>query len=953
MVQSEAQLEESLITQLTGLGYERVAVLDAAALEQNLKRQLEAHNKLTLSNGEFQKVLNYLNKGNVFERAKTLRDRMQLPRDDGTTAYLQFLESEHWCQNRYQVTNQVTVEGRHKNRYDVTLLINGLPLVQIELKRRGMEIKEAFNQVNRYHRHSYRAGNGLFQYVQLFVISNGVNTKYYANNRKQDFNQTFFWTDKENRLITQLGAFADAFLEKCHLSKMITKYIVLHESDKVLMVLRPYQYFAAEALVNRVAHTRKNGYIWHTTGSGKTLTSFKAAQLLTALPDVHKVVFVVDRADLDYQTTREFNYYSEGSVDGTTNTHSLVKQLAGENKLIVTTIQKLNTAVKSSRHERAMERLKDKLVVFIFDECHRSQFGETHTAIVKFFSEAQLFGFTGTPIFADNAIKKRTTKSLFDECLHRYVITNAIKDQNVLKFSVEYWGRLKHKDGSLIDEQVEKINTREIFEHEERLTGVVDWIIENHGRKTHSKQFSSIFCVSSVEMLIKVYDIFKVKKDAGEHDLRVVTIFTPTDNEPDDAANGLIGDPEMDVDAADFNSHSKDKLESFIRDYNAMYGVQHSAKDSTAFYTYYKDIAKRMKERDREGFLDADRADILLVVNMFLTGFDAKKLNTLYVDKNLRYHGLIQAYSRTNRTLGELKSQGNIVCFRNLKAKTDEAVALYSDPNANESVLLEPYEHYVEHFNIVVATLRTISETPDAVNDLDSEDDQLRFVQAFRGLIRELNVLTSFTEFNFSDLDLPEQQFEDFKSKYLDIHDRFKTGGGGEGTSIISDVDFELELIARDEINVAYILRLLKELQETENEEGKSLKYEKKKQAVLDTLSQETQLRSKRGLIEAFISRYLPDLKPEDDVAEVFGAYWSKEKQEALEKLSQAEGLELEAAERLLSDYQFSGKVPLREEVFAALETKPKLLERRAVHERVVDQLLNIVQTFDDGVGDL
>ena len=951
MTQSEAQLEESLITQLTGLGYERVSIPDAKALEQNLKRQLEKHNGLTLSDGEFGKVLNHLNKGNVFERAKTLRDRMQLPRDDGTTAYIQFLDSENWCQNRYQVTHQVSVEGRHKNRYDVTLLINGLPLVQIELKRRGMEIKEAFNQVNRYHRHSYRAGSGLFQYVQLFVISNGVNTKYYANNRKQDFKQTFFWADRENKLITQLDRFADAFLEKCHLSKMICKYIVLHESDKVLMVLRPYQYFAAEALVDRVAHTYKNGYIWHTTGSGKTLTSFKAAQLLTALDGVHKVVFVVDRADLDYQTTREFNYYSEGSVDGTTNTHSLVKQLAGENKLIVTTIQKLNTAIKSSRHERAMERLKDKRVVFIFDECHRSQFGETHNAIVNFFSKAQMFGFTGTPIFADNAIKKRTTKSLFDECLHRYVITNAIKDQNVLKFSVEYWGKLKRKDGSLIDVQVEKIDTKEFFEHEERLTGVVDWIIANHGRKTHSKQFSSILCVSSVEMLIKVYDIFKRKKDAGEHDLRVVTIFTPTDNEPDDAANGLIGDPDFDVDAAEVNSHSKDKLESFIKDYNAMFSTQHSAKDTNAFYTYYKDIAKRMKERDKEGFLDADRADILLVVNMFLTGFDAKKLNTLYVDKNLRYHGLIQAYSRTNRTLGELKSQGNIVCFRNLKDKTDEAVRLYSDENANESVLLEPYEHYVERFNLGVRTLQAISETPDAVNNLYSEDEQLEFVQAFRGLIRELNVLSSFTEFKFSDLELPEQQFEDFKSKYLDIHDRFKNGGGGEGTSIIDDVDFELELIQRDEINVAYILKLLAKLKETETKKGKGQAYEKQKKQVLDTLSQEAQLRSKRELIERFIDENMPALRPEDDVTEAFAGYWSAEKDASLDALSQQERIDRAAIERLLSDYQFSGKEPLREEVFAALENKPKLVDRKTVFERIVGKLMEIVRVFEDDMG--
>ncbi len=358
---------------------------------------------------------------------------------------LEFLNTEHWCQNQYQVTHQISQKGRYQNRYDVTLLINGLPLVQIELKRRGLALKEAFNQINRYQRHSFWADNALFQYVQIFVISNGVNTRYYANNRKQSYKQTCYWANENNELITQLDDFADSFLEKCHLSKMICRYTVLHESDKILMVLRPYQYYAVEAIIERVKTTRKNGYIWHTTGSGKTLTSFKAAQILKELPNVHKVIFVVDRADLDYQTSREFNYYSPDCVDTTDNTKNLVKQMAGKNQLIVTTIQNLNTAIKNPRHEKAIEALKNKPIVFIFDECHRSQFGKTHKNIKNFFSKAQMFGFTGTPIFADNAVTnqqgKRTTKDLFEDCLHRYVITNAIADENVLKFSVEYWGK--------------------------------------------------------------------------------------------------------------------------------------------------------------------------------------------------------------------------------------------------------------------------------------------------------------------------------------------------------------------------------------------------------------------------------------------------------------------------------------------------------------------------------
>lgn len=967
MTQSEAQLEESLVQRLTGLGYDRVTITDADQLRANLKKQLEIHNKIQLSNHEFAKVLNHLDKGNVFERAKILRDRLQFTRDDGSSCYLQFLNTEHWCQNQYQVTNQVTIEGKYKNRYDVTLLVNGLPLVQIELKRRGMELKEAFNQINRYQRHSFWAESGLFQYVQLFVISNGVNSRYYANNRKQEFKQTFYWADEENNLITQLDDFADAFMEKCHLSKMISKYVVLHESDKILMVLRPYQYYAVEAIVDRVKLTQeqlnssgksKNGYIWHTTGSGKTLTSFKASQILTKLPKVHKVVFVVDRADLDYQTSREFNFFSNGSVDGTNDTSALVKQMAGDNPLIVTTIQKLNSAIKKPKHEAAMETLKDKRIVFIFDECHRSQFGDTHKNIVNYFSNAQLFGFTGTPIFAENATKnelgKRTTKDLFDECLHKYVITNAIADDNVLKFSTEYWGKLKRKDGSLIDEQVPAINIKEFFENPDRINSIVDWVIAHHNRKTHNKQFSAMMCVSSVETLIKYYEAFKAKKAAGEHDLRVVTIFTYGTNEEDADANGLIGEPNFDIKTDDpKNKHSREKLEEYVADYNAMYKTKQSVKDSRAFYTYYKDIAKRMKERDKESFKDKDRADILLVVNMFLTGFDAKKLNTLYVDKNLKYHGLIQAYSRTNRILGELKSQGNVVCFRNLKKNTDQAIALFCDNNPQESILVEPYDNYVELFNAGVLELRAIARTPEDVNQLISEDDQLKFVRAFRQLMRTLNVLKSFTEFRWMDLDLSEQEFEDFKSKYLDIYERSRSED--EGVSIVEEVDFELELIHKDDINVAYILALLAELyrqQQTKDEAGRE-EGDRRKNEILDMLGKETQLRSKRELIEKFINEYMPNIPTDKDIAEEFKDYWGKEKQAELDALCETEGMSSQAVYKMIEEYHFSGKEPLRETVFESMDKKPKVMERKKIFERVVKKLLDLIRKFDDDMGDV
>ncbi|NKB76293.1 MAG: HsdR family type I site-specific deoxyribonuclease [Gammaproteobacteria bacterium] len=956
MSQSEAQLEESLIQRLSnGLGYTQVSIRNADELRDNLKQQLEIHNKIRLSGGEFNRILNHLDKGNVFMRAKTLRDRFRLDRDDGSRCYIQFFNSDHWCQNQYQVTSQVTVEGQYNNRYDITLLINGLPLVQIELKRRGMELKEAFNQINRYQRHSYWAESGLFNYVQLFVISNGVNTKYYANNRHQDFKQTFFWADKENNKISDLDRFADAFLEKCHVSKMISKYIVLHESDKILMALRPYQYYAVEAIVDRVKNGRSHGYIWHTTGSGKTLTSFKAAQILTVFPKVDKVLFVVDRADLDYQTTREFNAFSEGSVDGTNNTQALVRQMAGDQPLIVTTIQKLNTAIKSARHEAAMNASQDQRIVFIFDECHRSQFGDTHKNITQFFTRAQLFGFTGTPIFKANAATndhgKRTTEDLFGERLHEYVITNAIADDNVLPFSIEYWGKLKRKDGTLIDEQVEKIDKKAFFENPERIANIADWIIAHHGRKTHSKQFSAMLCVSSKDALMRYYDTFKGKKDAGEHDLRIATIFTYGANEEDADANGLTGDPNFEVNTDDPASrHSREALEAYVADYNAMYKTRQSVKDSRGFYTYYKDIAKRMKERDRKDFSDDDRCDILLVVNMFLTGFDAKKLNTLYVDKNLKYHGLIQAFSRTNRTLGELKSQGNIVCFRNLKSNADEAIALFSDLNAETRVFIEPYEQYVEMFNEDVATLQTLAPTPGDVDQLISEEEQAAFVRAFRALARHLNVLKSFTEFSWSDLTLSEQTFEDYKSKYLDLFEKSRSSDE-DGASIIEELDFELELIHRDDVNVAYILKLLADLHRHKDQEDKAGEQEKTRKSIIDLLTKETQLRSKRELIEAFINDYMPTLPVEADIPQAFGQFWEDKKQLSIDELCATEKLRPRAVTAMVEQYNFSGKPPLRDDVFNALSYKPKLMERKSIYKRITDKLIELIKTFDDNIG--
>ncbi|TAJ47746.1 MAG: type I restriction endonuclease subunit R [Chitinophagaceae bacterium] len=945
--QPEAILEQQLIAQLQKIGYAYTLINSEKDLISNLKTQLEKHNNIQFSKTEFDRVLNILSKGSVFEKAKTLREKQHIVKDNGENLFFEFIQTEHWCQNQFQVTHQVTMEGKYKNRYDVTLLINGLPLVQIELKRKGLELKEAFNQINRYQRHSFASNSALFQYVQIFVISNGVNTKYYANNRNQSFKQTFFWADKENkRLSNILNGFTSEFLDPCHISKMICKYTVLNETNKILMVLRPYQFYAVEALIDRVKNSNKNGYIWHTTGSGKTLTSFKASQILTKLPQIKKVVFVVDRKDLDYQTNKEFNSFSKGCIDGTNNTRQLVNQFIDDTPLIVTTIQKLNTAISKKQYWGKMERLKDEKIVFLFDECHRSQFGDTHKRINLFFNNIQLFGFTGTPIFAANSIKnesgRRTTKDLFGECLHKYVITDAIKDENVLKFSVEYVGRYKKKESATeIDIEVEDIDKKELMESPKRIHKIADYILVHHNRKTHSREFTAMFCVSSIETLLKYYDYFQKCKEEGKHDLKIATIFSYTANEDDADANGFIGE-ELSVtgDATALGAlskHSREKLDDYISHYNKMFGTNFSTKDSESFYNYYNDISKRVKDRD---------IDILLVVNMFLTGFDSPTLNTLYVDKNLKYHGLIQAYSRTNRILNELKSQGNIIAFRNLKKATDEAITLFSNKAAIEVIIIKPYEEYVKKFNKAVLALFEITPTVNSVNDLATEDDELEFIKAFRELMRIKNILTAFADFKWDDLSIEEQKFEDYKSKYLDLYDKVKSNNQKEKVSILEDVDFELELIHRDEINVKYIIQLLIKLKLQTQKDVTQTEKE-----IFTLLSGEAHLRSKRELIEKFIQENLPVIKDADDIPETFEKFWNNEQEAAFKKLVKEENLLADKTQSLIEDYLYAEREPLRDEVLQLLENgEPKLLERKKIGDRILKRILGFVDTFINGM---
>ncbi|SKA16323.1 type I restriction endonuclease subunit R [Sediminibacterium ginsengisoli] len=948
--ESEQILEEKLIAQLQKLGYQFVSVPNEASLIQNLKTQLEKHNNLNFSDTEFEKVLNILNKGSVFEKAHTLRQKQHIIKDNGDNLYFEFLNTEFWCQNQYQVTNQVSQEGTYKNRYDVTLLINGLPLVQIELKRRGLELKEAFNQVDRYRKHSFGAGHGLFHFVQIFIISNGVNTKYFSNfgTSKQEYLQTFHWTDENNKPLNNiLNGFTDAFLEPCHVSKMICKYIVLHATEKKLMILRPYQYYAVENIIKKVSENiilngydiNKNGYIWHTTGSGKTLTSFKASQILANIPAIKKVVFVVDRKDLDYQTNQEYEKFSKGCVSSADNTSELIQKFNDPTvRIIVTTIQKLNYAIAGKNILR-MKDIQHQRMVFIFDECHRSQFGDTHKKIVNYFTNIQLFGFTGTPILAENSNGEKTTNSLFGKCLHKYVITDAIRDENVLRFSVEYIQTFKQKD-HIIDLKVEEINEEEVFEAPERKEAIVDYILQYHSQKTQNGAYCAMMCVQDIDSVIKYYEIFKAKKKTSVHHLKIATIFSFAQNEDplDFEIKSDTGRAQELKESEQLIPHRRDLLDTYIQDFNEMYGTAYSTKDSLSFYNYYNDVAKKAKNKD---------LDILLVANMFLTGFDSKYVNTLYVDKNLQYHGLIQAFSRTNRIHDKNKTQGNIVCFRNLKEKTDEAITLFSNKDAIDEVIVEPYEKYVIQFNKAVDALSDITPTFDSVDDLYSEEDQMQFVLAFREVMRLFKKMEHYTEFDWNDLNIKEQIFKNFTGKYQDLKDKISLKKDSTKISILEDIDFELELIRRDTINVTYILQLLIKLK-TNNKAKDKTAIETE---ISNLLNSEVTLRSKRELIDKFIKENFVRIADVEDIKEEFDKFWDEEQRRELSKIIVEENLSVDKTEKLIENYLFAERVPLRDEVLELIEgAKPGLLERKSSGNRILKRIVDFVETFIKGL---
>ena len=932
--QSEAALEEGLIRTLIENSYERVVIKEEENLRDNFKRQLEKHNRKELelhgrtqfTDAEFDRILLHLEGGTRFEKAKKLRDLYTLQTDDGKNIWVEFLNTKRWCQNEFQVANQITVEGRKKCRYDVTILINGLPLVQIELKKRGVELKQAYNQVQRYHKTSF---HGLFDYIQIFVISNGVNTRYFANNPNGGYKFTFNWTDKANNAFNDLNMFANFFFDKCTLGKIISKYVVLHEGDKSLMVLRPYQYYAVEEIINRVENTNKNGYVWHTTGAGKTLTSFKAAQLVSEIDGIDKVMFVVDRHDLDTQTQSEYEAFEPGAVDNTDNTYELIKRLSGNSKIIITTIQKLNCAVTHDYYNKHLQEVRDKKVVMIFDECHRSHFGDCHKNIVNFFTNLQIFGFTGTPIFAENAKQEHTTAEVFGECLHKYMIKDAIADENVLGFLVEYY-----EGQSDID-----------LEAESRMTEIAQFILNNYKKSTFDGDFNALFAIQSVPMLLKYYKIFKSLKP----DIKIGAIFTYAANSSqDDELTGM---------GQGFANQSvtSDELQMVIDDYNEMFGTAFSTDN---FSAYYDDVNERMKKRKK----DMEPLDLLLVVGMFLTGFDAKKLNTLYVDKNLEYHGLLQAFSRTNRVLNEKKRFGKIVCFRDLKDKVDTSIKLFSNNEPNEYIIRPPYQEVRKKLNLKMIEFLEKYPKLECVDQLKSETDKRDFILAFREIIRGKTEIRIYEDYDSEDpyFVMSEQEYLDFRSKYLDITIGVIEKPTSNGTTVddptlpiddeISDIDFCLELLHSDVINVAYILALIEDLNPDSDD------YEQKRQHILDTMIKDAAMRSKTKLIDGFIKRNVDNDKAGFQRAKADGSvdlegrlreYVAEAKNQAINDLAESEGLSAEALAEFFREYDYLQREKIEIVQDAIKQKKVGLVEKRNILKRVMAKLRVMIETFN------
>lgn len=882
--QSETALEKEFIKLLTSQGYEYLPIHSGAELINNLRKQLEALNNYVFSDAEWARVFHEniasANESIVEKTRRIQDDHVQnLRRDDGTTKNIYLIDKKNIHNNRLQVINQYEEsEGTHDTRYDVTLLVNGLPLVHIELKRRGVAIREAFNQIRRYQRDSFWAASGLYEYVQIFVISNGTHTKYYSNTTRNShvkemgagerqrskktsnsFEFTSFWADGNNKTIADLVDFTKTFLSKHTLLNVLTKYCVFTAED-LLLVMRPYQIAATESILSRIeiatnykktGTVEAGGYIWHTTGSGKTLTSFKTAQIATAMPCIDKVLFVVDRKDLDYQTMKEYDRFEKGAANGNTSTRILQRQLENPNaNIIITTIQKLDVFITKNKGHNVFKQH----IVIIFDECHRSQFGDMHTKIVKTFKNYHLFGFTGTPIFAANASNGgnpllKTTPQAFGDKLHTYTIVDAINDANVLPFRIDYVNTIKEKEG-VQDRPVGAIDKEKALNAPERIREVVKYILEHFDQKTKRNHFyslqgqrvagfNSIFAVSSIAMAMKYYTEFKRQLAEQNRKLAIATIFSFSANE-DDPEDAL---PEEAFDTASLDKTSRDFLDAAIADYNAIFSVNYDTS-ADKFQNYYKDLSLRVKNRE---------VDLLIVVNMFLTGFDATTLNTLWVDKNLKQHGLIQAFSRTNRILNSVKTFGNIVCFRDLQKQTDEAIALFGDKDASSIVLLKNYEAYYrgydeegEHHKGYVELIEELMQQFPLGQAIIGEQNQKKFISLFGAILRLKNILTAFDNFAGNEI-LSVRDLQDYQGVYIDLYQEFTKEKKGDKENINADLVFEMELIRQVEINIDYIMMLVAKYHASNCKDKNIL-------VTIDkAINSSIQLRSKKELIENFI----------------------------------------------------------------------------------------------------
>ena len=959
-VKTEYEVERIFIEQLEGLSYQYIDMANYDDVTANFRVQfckvnakalIEAKGVAELSDSEFAKIMLRLDNHTIYESAKILREKWVLELDDGKTIYVQFL-TDDMDRNTYQVTHQVTMDKAHKddveykNRYDVTVLINGLPLVQIELKRSGVELNEAVNQINRYRAYSFK---GLFRYIQVFVVSNSVQTKYFANanERKPDGTEqlilkslAFYWTDRDNTRINRLGEFTDDFFDKYSVTEMLTKFMVIKESEPVIMVMRPYQIYAVKESMERILGSNLNGYVFHTTGSGKTLTSYKLASLLRDNPNIDKVFFLIDRKDLDDQTVDEYNSFEAGCVDNTDSTKQLVDDLRDSSKtLVITTIQKMANAINSERYAKVMDSLADKKCVFIIDECHRSQFGKMHGDIKRHFQRANYIGFTGTPIFKENkGANSRTTADMFfsgtlDPCIHRYMIKEAIADGNVLRFSVEYMRSLNASKVSIEGFDPKKIDDPEyckrmnvdmdsLYHDSERISMIADNILETldaHIKPTGKDVYTALFAVDKIQTLMDSYHAFKAKNSKG---YKICAIFTFQPNE--DLSEGQ-------------DEHSARYLQECMDDYNAMFGTGY---DLSTFDAYRKDIAKRLKQKD------IPQVDLLIVVDMFLTGFDSKPTNTLFLDKNLIYHSLVQAYSRTSRIDKPTKQFGQIVTYRNIKKAQDAALRLFSGSGNPNDYLLESYEYYVSEYSTQVDAIRAICPTADDCGKLIDEDAQKEFIIIFRQLAKALATMKTFSKFDWEDLNIfmDEEEYTEYKTWYLTFYDEQKEKRRKGMKTALADIDFSIELVRTDKINVVYVLNLLKEINRNDKDE-----MQRSIDLILREIdrSDNEKMRYKSDIMKAFITSRFFDLDPDEDIIKEYEQYEREVMEDSVRKFAEENGLQMDFVLNIVNEYFVAEVNVTKERVRQQLvELHLPLLEQTKLINRLLAYAKELYKIF-------